>query len=296
MAKRKASILDDFQDLFVAVRWWVGLLLVGAVYGLFRFVLPPLLQRIPNGGGNTAAAAVNKSLLNALPPVLERLAPWIAGVVLLVWLVSLLKKWERRVILNKTRGLDGVRSLPWEQFELLVGEYYRRRGFLVVERGGASPDGGIDLVLRKDGKVTLVQCKHWKTLKVGVRVVRELLGVITHERADGGVLVTSGEFTADAISLARENQVELVNGGVLVKMLHAVQDVAGNTSTKPAKRPPQSPLEVGGGVPCAPSCPKCGESMVLRTAKNGPNAGSQFYGCRRYPECRGIRNAAVHIT
>ncbi|MCQ2554218.1 MAG: NERD domain-containing protein [Clostridia bacterium] len=38
------------------------------------------------------------------------------------------------------------------------------------------------------------------------------------------------------------------------------------------------------------SCPKCGSKMVLRTAKKGPNAGSQFYGCSNYPYCRFVLN------
>ncbi len=39
-----------------------------------------------------------------------------------------------------------------------------------------------------------------------------------------------------------------------------------------------------------PSCPKCGGSMVRRTAKSGSNAGNSFWGCSQYPACRGIRN------
>ena len=38
-----------------------------------------------------------------------------------------------------------------------------------------------------------------------------------------------------------------------------------------------------------PLCPKCGATMVLRTAKKGNNAGGQFYGCSRFPQCKGIR-------
>lgn len=37
-----------------------------------------------------------------------------------------------------------------------------------------------------------------------------------------------------------------------------------------------------------PNCPKCGAKMVLRTAKSGPNVGNMFFGCSRYPKCRGI--------
>ena len=33
-------------------------------------------------------------------------------------------------------------------------------------------------------------------------------------------------------------------------------------------------------------CPACSKTMVLRTARKGPNTGSQFWGCSGYPECR----------
>ncbi len=38
-----------------------------------------------------------------------------------------------------------------------------------------------------------------------------------------------------------------------------------------------------------PVCPICGAQMVLRTAKKGSNAGGQFYGCSKFPSCKGIR-------
>jgi hypothetical protein len=36
-------------------------------------------------------------------------------------------------------------------------------------------------------------------------------------------------------------------------------------------------------------CPKCGAAMVIRTAKKGSRAGSQFLGCRHFPACNGTR-------
>lgn len=33
-------------------------------------------------------------------------------------------------------------------------------------------------------------------------------------------------------------------------------------------------------------CPKCGGTLVLRRARRGANAGSQFWGCDNYPKCR----------
>jgi len=37
------------------------------------------------------------------------------------------------------------------------------------------------------------------------------------------------------------------------------------------------------------TCPKCGGKLVPRTARKGPNAGKQFYGCSRFPSCRYTR-------
>jgi len=36
-----------------------------------------------------------------------------------------------------------------------------------------------------------------------------------------------------------------------------------------------------------PACLLCGKPMVLRTAKQGKNAGAQFLGCSGYPGCKG---------
>ncbi|MDA8098223.1 MAG: four helix bundle suffix domain-containing protein [Nitrospiraceae bacterium] len=37
------------------------------------------------------------------------------------------------------------------------------------------------------------------------------------------------------------------------------------------------------------TCPQCGSLMVLRTARKGANAGSQFWGCTGYPKCKGTQ-------
>ncbi len=37
-------------------------------------------------------------------------------------------------------------------------------------------------------------------------------------------------------------------------------------------------------------CPRCGNKLVLRTAKRGANLGNQFWGCSSYPKCKYIGN------
>jgi restriction system protein len=41
-----------------------------------------------------------------------------------------------------------------------------------------------------------------------------------------------------------------------------------------------------------PKCPRCGAAMQLRTARKGCHSGSEFWGCNKYPQCRGVRAAA----
>ena len=36
-------------------------------------------------------------------------------------------------------------------------------------------------------------------------------------------------------------------------------------------------------------CPRCGNNLVIRTAKRGQNVGNQFYGCKSYPRCKYTR-------
>lgn len=50
-----------------------------------------------------------------------------------------------------------------------------------------------------------------------------------------------------------------------------------------APRPHVSPRE--GDL----ACPQCGSAMRLRKARFGPRRGKLFWGCSRFPDCRGTR-------
>jgi ATP-dependent DNA helicase RecQ len=56
---------------------------------------------------------------------------------------------------------------------------------------------------------------------------------------------------------------------------------------------PESPAASSAPTPShheAPSCPQCKSPMVRRVARQGPSAGKPFWGCKRYPDCRGTIN------
>jgi restriction system protein len=205
------------------------------------------------------------------------IAPWAAGLIMVFWLVAEFQKGADRRRLDKQTGIDSIRGLTWQDFERLLAEAFRRRGYFVEHCGGAGADGGVDVRLTKGSATTLVQCKHWKAYKVGVRVVRELYGVMQKSGSQAGVVVTSGTFTAQAADFARDIPVTLMDGTELADM---IQEVQRGTKSMPSTSMPSA---------VSPVCPTCGSAMLLRTARKGAHAGLQFWGCSAYPKCRGVR-------
>jgi restriction system protein len=91
-----------------------------------------------------------------------------------------------------------LRGMSDSQFEDEIAKMFNRLGYS-AKAVGKSHDGGKDVVAIKNGKRYLIQCKQYKTkCKVGVKDVRELLGVISDENADGGYFVTTNRFTKEA--------------------------------------------------------------------------------------------------
>ena len=51
-----------------------------------------------------------------------------------------------------------------------------------------------------------------------------------------------------------------------------------------------SPSSIPASVGTSPNCPRCSTRMVRRVARRGAHAGHAFWGCSRYPRCKGARN------
>ena len=204
----------------------------------------------------------------------------LAGLVLAYTVVGVLRRFIDRRAFDAT---DDPAGLTWSQFERLIGEFYRRKGASVTSRGGPMADGGVDLdVTYPTGERLIVQCKHWKSRHVSVKLLRELWGVLDDEKADGAIFVTSGSFSADALAFANGKQLELIDGPRLHRMMAELK------RTQPAAAPVAEPAQSASN----PLCPRCESPMVLRTARRGANAGEQFWGCSTYPKCQGTRPAS----
>lgn len=211
----------------------------------------------------------------------------------MVCLAAGLKGWmirkRQQAFLTENVDIGWVNKLSWKAFERQVAEVYRQHGYNVEETGGGGSDGGIDLILHRDGEKTVVQCKRWKVYKVGVKPVRELYGVMTAAGADHAIFISSGIYTNEALQFAEGKPLELVDGAQFAVMMRQFQKNLGHALGQPTPDGmATSPVEIQ--TPERPSCPICQSPMILRRARRGQNAGNEFWGCSKFPSCRGIRN------
>lgn len=113
-------------------------------------------------------------------------------------------------------------DLSSRQFEHLVERLYESMGY---ETWLTPPtrDGGRDVVAKIDESARqeflLIECKRYADA-VDVGIVRELYGVVNSEKANRGVLITSGRFTPDAQKFADSNFIQLIDGDKFVLLLN----------------------------------------------------------------------------
>jgi restriction system protein len=255
MRRRKKGIVVGL----VTLPWPVGVIFGLVGFLVVRFGLPAVLH------GNQFAKAIG--------PAANIMSWFLLGAGLLGAAMSWFGRQHRRRLLDAQQGLESIAALGWRHFEQLVGEAFRRQGYLVEATGLGGADGGIDLVLSKDARRTLVQCKQWRRRQIPVNVVREMYGLLAHHRADAVKIVCSGTYTRDAADFAHGKPIELIDGEELLRMIRVVQAAPAETD------------EIFAAPTESPSCPKCGKTMVERSNRK---TGQKFWGCSTFPVCRGV--------
>ncbi len=153
----------------------------------------------------------------AIPEPLNTLLFVCAG--LLLFIVLILRQRSRnREFQKKAHSLGQIEDfiqLSPREFEDMIVELYHRAGHK-AKRTGASGDHGVDVTVEsKNGEKWVVQCKRWRG-SVGEPVVRDFYGVVQHEKADKGIIITTGKFTAPALQWAKGKPIALYDGTKLV--------------------------------------------------------------------------------
>src|SRR6185503_9995447 len=118
--------------------WWISLLVAVGTFAAARVFLP-----------------IELALFAAMP---------FAGIAI----YALVQQLRRPGAKNVAKTLERARGLSGEGFVSALETGFRREGYDVTRM-----DGAAELVLRREGLVTLVACKRWKAMRAGIEPLRE---------------------------------------------------------------------------------------------------------------------------
>lgn len=153
-------------EIAAVLPWWAGVLLALIAYPVIHHfaVVDVPITTTPGHMGQVVVWQMTKAIATYLQYIVPILL--LSGAV-----ASFFGRRKREGLITDVatgRSSDALRNMSWREFEQLVGEAFRMKGYAVTETGGGGADGGIDLELRKGGEVFLVQCKQWRAFKVSV--------------------------------------------------------------------------------------------------------------------------------
>ena len=136
------------------------------------------------------------------------------------------RKWEqngkRGVILLLSSTIDDIDIMEGYEFENYLKTLFFYAGF-GAETTKKAKDYGADIILTdENGSKIVVQAKRYNK-KVGVKSVQEIMGAMSHYKANEGMVVTNSTFSFEAETLAKDNNIRLVDRKELIEMYKRVQ-------------------------------------------------------------------------
>src|SRR6185436_1088478 len=164
--------------------WWISLLVAVGTVAAARLILP-----------------IELAVFAALP---------FAGIAIYALVQQLRRPGAKRV----AKTLERARGLSGEGFVSALETGFKREGYAVTRM-----DGAADLVLRREGLTTLVECKRWKAMRAGIEPLREFDAATREHGPVGRIYVAAGEVTDSARKFATERNIRLVQEEELARLL-----------------------------------------------------------------------------
>ena len=119
-------------------------------------------------------------------------------------IIALIPDLESELILYLKKHPEFLYEISPRKFEELVAEIFKNQGFN-VELTPQTRDGGYDIIAVENNLLTgkniyLIECKKYSMDNtVGIGVIQRMLGVVTQQKVNKGIIATTSLFTKDAI-------------------------------------------------------------------------------------------------
>lgn len=173
----------------------------------------------------------------------------LSPIILIELVIKGLKKLIKRKISASLSDKDFYELLSIEKVDIMDGitfEQFLKRLFIYkgyqVSETPRTGDFGADLILKKDGLVTVVQAKRYSG-NVGAKAIQEIYSARAHYHADKMMVISSAHFTRQAEVMANEQSIELIDREELMEEIEEVKEIIKNTMTEKDKETLEQKME-----------------------------------------------------
>lgn len=124
---------------------------------------------------------------------------------------------------NRVAGRQMYLDYTPREFEKAVAELFRAQGYHAKVTPG-SGDGGVDILLIKDGIHYGVECKQYKNV-LGPKFIRDFIGALQLRKLKAGFFVTTSSYSEQARQAAKNSdyQISLIDGEMLGRWQRQLQ-------------------------------------------------------------------------
>lgn len=130
---------------------------------------------------------------------------------------------QQRALLD-VHNLQGLSGVAFEEFLQVVFQQLGYHATLTK----ASGDFGADLLLKKQGRLTVVQAKRYQE-SVGIAAIQQVLGAKAYYHADAMLVVTNADYTKAARTQAQVSGVTLWSRNELAQAIQRAKRGASST-------------------------------------------------------------------
>jgi restriction endonuclease Mrr len=132
-----------------------------------------------------------------------------------------LNRWKNGKVL-----LQDLHHLTPREFELWCGDFIKKLGYTDIVHSPSGADGGKDIVCKKFGDTTYIECKRFghglgAPYKVDEQICKKLIGSMVHDEVKKGMIITTGTIDNSAVeymnTLPKGYEIELLDGNDILR-------------------------------------------------------------------------------
>jgi restriction system protein len=147
-------------------------------------------------------------------------------VIYFVYKISIfLYKITNRSLLDRYNSEKKLKKISWQDFERLCMEIFAKDGWQVKGNESKGADGGVDIWMQKrelfSNKKAIVQCKRYENIYVGIKIVREMYGLMYEYEVDEVYIVTTSFFTKECYKFVKDKNIVLIDKVKLLELINS---------------------------------------------------------------------------